>query len=131
MGTRPLAHAGRRSAGLGGDGRARPVAHAVGVWARFRHTDAVRRGRGRQDVWRNGVCKTLAHIRLFTTRQRYIFSGYGKDVLLSSASIRPCEARNPNNPTPSDHRERGVGLRHRCARLRVEDTLLCPPGLNA
>ena len=34
MGTRPLAHAGRRSAGLGGDGRARPVAHAVGVRAR-------------------------------------------------------------------------------------------------
>ena len=32
MGTRPLAHAGRRSAGLGGDGRARPGAHAVGVW---------------------------------------------------------------------------------------------------
>lgn len=31
---RPLAHAGRRSAGLGGDGRARPVAHAVGVQAR-------------------------------------------------------------------------------------------------
>lgn len=34
MGTRPLAHAGRRSAGLGGDGRARPGAHAVGVRAR-------------------------------------------------------------------------------------------------
>lgn len=31
---RPLAHAGHRSAGLGGDGRARPGAHAVGVRAR-------------------------------------------------------------------------------------------------
>ena len=31
---RPLAHAGRRSAGLGVDGRVRPVAHAVGVRAR-------------------------------------------------------------------------------------------------
>ncbi len=30
----PLVHAGRRSAGLGGDGRARPGAHAVGVRAR-------------------------------------------------------------------------------------------------
>ena len=30
----PLAHAGRRSAGLGGDGRGRPGAHAVGVRAR-------------------------------------------------------------------------------------------------
>ena len=68
----------------------RPRRHTGESW-KYRHTDAIRRGRGRQDVWRNGVCKTLAHIRLFTTRQRYIFSGYGKDVLLSSASsIRPC-----------------------------------------
>ncbi len=87
-------NAGRRSAGLGSEGAARQVAHAVGVRAgprhrdlvrrgrkrhvgrrRFRHTDVACRGQKRQGVWRNGVCKTLVHTRLFTTIQKYNFSG--------------------------------------------------------
>ena len=65
--------AGRRSAGLGSEGGARQVSHAVGVRARFRPTDAVRRGRKGQGVWRNGVFKTLVHTRLFVEAKIHFF----------------------------------------------------------
>ena len=124
--------AGRRSAGLGSEGAARQVSHAVGVRAWFRHTDAVRCSRKGQGVWRNRVCKTLVHTRLFTTMQRYIFSGYGEGRFASSASsIRPCRRHEipitPHQAT-SGSAVWGCGW---CARQRVGDTLLCPPGPNA
>ena len=52
------------------------MSHAVGVRARSRHTDAVRRGRKRQGVWRNGVCKTLVHTRLFVDAKIHFFGTY-------------------------------------------------------
>lgn len=50
---RPLVHAGRRSAGIGGDGRARLSAHAVGV-----------RACGEQVI-----CSVRVHRRFFTGRR--------------------------------------------------------------
>ena len=100
-----------------------------GVCRGFRHTDVASRSQKRQGVWRNGVCKTLAHTRLFTTRQRYIFSEHGEGGCLSSvSSIRPCRRHEiPITPHQATAGSAVWGCA-RCARLRVGDTPLYPPG---
>ena len=88
----------------------RPRRHTGESW-KYRHTDAARRGRKGQGVWRNGVCKTLVHTRLFTTMQRYIFSGYtnnrwrfrstlcGGSTILSGQDLRCFEKNSTFAPS--------------------------------
>ena len=58
MGTQPLAHAGRRSAGLGSDGGARTHAHAVGVRA---HGAVCVPQMGRRGVRDGAICGGGGH----------------------------------------------------------------------
>ena len=60
-GTRPLAHAGRRSAGLGGNGRAWPRTHAVGV-----------RARGEWAIWLVAVHRRFLMMRKYTCFNRQV-----------------------------------------------------------
>ena len=81
------APAGRRSAGLGSEGTARQMSHAVCVRARFRHTNAFPRSQKGQGVWRNGVCKTLVHTRWFVDAKIHFFGIRGKPLEVPPAPV--------------------------------------------
>ena len=85
---------GKSSVGNGcGAGVTKPLQGLDGVVegcrARFRHTDVACRGRKGQGVWRNGVCKTLVHTRLFVDAKIHFFGIHEKplEVPLNAARL--------------------------------------------